>query len=161
MYPAMEIASGTTQFSQFVEAGVGDTAAGPPDGAAQQRSRRNLHRRPIRSVGGQPVGDLAGPLPTHPGRANVSNDRPAAGAHMPVERGTQVPRGLQVLGDQSGILIDRARLLLFDRRGQAPVQFGAPRLQLRLVGHRADQRVPKHILGPRGRHHSIDQFRLQ
>jgi hypothetical protein len=57
---------------------------------------------------------------------------------MPAERRTQIPGSLQVFGDQGGVLVNRVWLLLFDRDGQAPVQLGAPGLQLRLVGRRAD-----------------------
>ena len=80
---------------------------------------------------------------------------------MPAERGSQIPCGLQMLGDQSGVLVDRARVVLFDRGGQPTVEFGAPGLQLRLVCDGADQWVPKHVLGVRSRRHSIDELGLQ
>ena len=56
------------------------------------------------------------------------------------------PGRLQMFGDQRGVLVGRIGVALFDRGGQPPVQFGALRLQLRFVGHRADQRMPKRIL---------------
>ena len=78
---------------------------------------------------------------------------------MPAERFPQITRGLQVGCDQRGVLVDRTRVTLFDHAGQAAVQLGASRLQLRLIGHRADQRMPERVLGVRGEHHRIDQFR--
>ena len=56
------------------------------------------------------VGDLAGPLPTHPRRGDVAVGRPRAGAHMPAEGGVEIAGGLQVLGDQGRVLVDRRRV---------------------------------------------------
>ena len=46
----------------------------------------------------------------------------------------------------------------FDRGGHPPVQLGAIRFQLRLVGHRANQRVVKHIIGLPGEPDLIDEL---
>ena len=82
-----------------------------------------------------------------------------AGAHVPAVGGVQLAGGLQMFGDQRGVLVDRSRVTLFDGGGQAPVQFGAIGFQLRFVGHRADQRMAERVLGARGEPHLIDQLR--
>ena len=66
-----------------------------------------------------------------------------------------------MLGDQCRVFVDRVRISLLDRRSQAPMPLGAIGFQLRLVGHRADQRVAKGILGVRGEPHLIDQLRAE
>ena len=68
-------------------------------------------------------------------------------AHMPAVGGVQITGGLQMFGDQRRVLIRRGRVARFDRGRHPPVQFGAIRFELRLVGHRADQRMMKDILG--------------
>ena len=80
---------------------------------------------------------------------------------MPVERRPQIPCSFEVFGNQGGVFVGRPGVLPFDRDGQAPVQLGASGLQLRLIGHRPDQRVPKRILGARGKQHLIDKLHLQ
>ena len=45
-------------------------------------------------------------------------------------------------------------------RRPAPVQLGAVRFELRFVGHRADHRVTKRILGRAVQPHLVDEFRL-
>ncbi|CNK03293.1 Uncharacterised protein [Mycobacterium tuberculosis] len=65
--------------------------------------------------------------------------------------------GFEVFGDQRGVFIASGIPLLNDV-GHASVQLGTPCLELRLVGDRADQRVPKSKLGVRGESHLIDQF---
>ena len=82
----------------------------------------------------------------------------AAGTHVPAVRGVQIACGLQVLGNQRGILVERVRLPLFDCGGQPPMQFGAIGLELSLVGHRANQRVVEHILGLAGEPDLIDEL---
>ena len=74
----------------------------------------------------------------------------AAGAHVPAVRGVQLAGGLQMFGDQRRVLLDRLRVTLLDRGGQAPVPLGAIGFQLRFVGHRADQRVAEGVLGAAG-----------
>ena len=64
----------------------------------------------VRVVGGQRVGDLACPLPTGPRRDNVAGGRPRSGAHVPAVGGVQITGGLQMFGDQRGILVDRCRV---------------------------------------------------
>ena len=154
------VARGGAQVAQFVEAGVGAAATDPPRAAAQQGARRDAHRGPVGVVVGQPIGDLTGPPPTRLRRGDVAVGRPGSGAHVPAEGRAQIAGGLQMLGDQRRILVGRARIALFDRGGQAPVQLRAIGFELRLVGHRADQRVPKRVLGARGEPHLIDQLRL-
>ena len=58
-------------------------------------------------VGGQRVGDMAGPLPTDPRRGDVAVGRPRAGAHVPAVRGLQFACGLQMFGDQRRVLVGR------------------------------------------------------
>ena len=77
---------------------------------------------------------------------------------MPAESGVQIARGLQVFGDQSRVLVDRCGVRCFDRGGHAPVQLGTIRLELRLVGHRANQRMVEHILGLAGELDLIDEL---
>ena len=72
-----------------------------------------------------------------------------AGAHVPAVGGVQITCGLEVFGDQRGVLVGRCRVTRFDRGGHAPMQLGAIRFELRLVGHRANQRMVEHILGLR------------
>ena len=81
-----------------------------------------------------------------------------AGAHVPAVGGVQITGGLQMLGDQRRVLVGRVRVALFDRGGQPPMQLGAIGFELGFVGHRADQRVVEHILGPRGEPDLIDQL---
>ena len=42
----------------------------------------------------------------------------------------QLTSGLQVLGDQGGVLLSRARITLFDRGRHAPMQLCPIRLEL-------------------------------
>ena len=58
-----------------------------------------------------------------------------------------------MLGDQRRVLV-----LMVNHRGRSPVQLGAVGFELGLVGHRADQRMPKRILRERGEPHLIDQL---
>ncbi len=90
---------------------------------------------------------------------DVAIGRPRCGAHVPAVGGVQLAGGLQMFGDQRRILVSRARIVLFDRSGQALVPLGAIGFQLRFVGHRADQRVVEGVLGTRGEPHLIDQLR--
>ena len=66
----------------------------------------DAHRGAVRIVGGQRVGDLARPLPTGPRRHNVAGGRPRSGAHVPAVRGVQITGGLQMFGDQGGVLVE-------------------------------------------------------
>jgi len=54
--------------------------------------------------------------------AVVAVGRPRSGAHVPAVGGVEIICGLQVLGDQGGILISRNRITAFDGGGQPPVQ---------------------------------------
>jgi hypothetical protein len=47
------------------------------------------------------------------------------GAYVPAVGGVQITGGLEVFGDQRGVLLGRCRLLGFDGGGQPPVQPGA------------------------------------
>jgi hypothetical protein len=49
---------------------------------------------------------------------------------VPAESGAQVIGGLEMLGDQRRVLIQRIRVALFDRGCQAPMQLDAVGLQL-------------------------------
>ena len=85
-----------------------------PEGVGtQQGAGGDAHRGAVRIVVGQGVGDLACPVPTDPRRYNVAVGRPPTGAHVPRVGRVEVTCGLQVLGDQGGILIDRFRLVAF------------------------------------------------
>ena len=83
-----------------------------PDGAAQHGAGGDAHRGAVRVIGGQRVGDLAGPLPTDPRRSDVTVGRPRTGAHVPAVCGMAVTGGLQMFGDQRGILVGRFRVSL-------------------------------------------------
>jgi hypothetical protein len=110
-----------------------------PEGvAAQSGASGDAHRDAVRIIVGQRVSDLACALPTQIRRPDVAVGRPCPGAHVPVEGGTQIPGGLQMLGDQSRVLVRRFRLTFLDRCGESPVQFGAIGLELSLIGHRTD-----------------------
>ena len=84
--------------------------------AAQHGARGDAHRGPVGVVGGQRVGDLAGPLPTEPRRGDVAVGRPRCGAHVPAVRGVQITGGLQMFGDQRRVLVGRCRVALLRSR---------------------------------------------
>ena len=73
-------------------------------------------------------------------------------------RGTQITGGLQMLGDQRCVLVQRVRVTLLDRGRQTPVQLRTIGFELRFVGQRADQRMVKHILGSSGECDLIDEL---
>ena len=125
-------------------------ATHPPRAARQQGARCDAHRGPVGFVVGQRVGDPACPPPTRLRRGDVAVGRPGTCPHVPAEGRAEITGGLQMLGDQRRILVGRAGIALLDRCRQAPVQLGTIGFQLRLVGHLADQRVPKRVLGARG-----------
>ena len=75
---------------------------------------------------------------------------------MPGIRGTQIARRFEVFGDQGGVFADRAVAALFDGGGEPPVHLGAIRLELSLIGDRANQRVVKDILSLSGEPDLID-----
>ena len=77
---------------------------------------------------------------------------------MPGIRGPQIARRFEVLGDQGGVFVDRRWVTCFDRGGYAPVQLGAIRLELSLVGDRTNQRMVEHILGLSGEPDLIDEL---
>ena len=93
-----------------------------------------------------------------PRRRDVAVGRPRSGAHVPAVSGVQITGGLQMLGDQRGVLVGRVRVTFFDRGGHPPVQLGAIGFELRFVGHRADQRMVEHILGLPGEPDLIDEL---
>ena len=66
-----------------------------------------------------------------------------------------------MFGDQGGILISRCRVTGFDGGRDAAVQLGAIRLELRFVGHGADQWMVEHILGLSGKCDLIDELAAQ
>jgi hypothetical protein len=71
------------------------------------------HRRPTRRSR-QPVGNLTGPLPAVARRVDVAVVRPSCSAHVPAERLVQRAGGLQMLGDQRRILLNRCRVVLLE-----------------------------------------------
>ena len=74
----------------------------------QQGASGDPHRQPVRVVGGQRVGDLARPPPTQIRRRDIAGGRPRTRAHVPAIGGVQITGGLQMLGDQRGILIGQS-----------------------------------------------------
>ena len=90
----------------------------------------DAHRVPSGSSSGSASAILARALPTQPRRADVAVGRPRRGAHVPVEGGTQIPGGLQVFGDQRGVLLRRCRVTRLDCGRNAPVQLGAVGFEL-------------------------------
>ena len=153
------VASGGAQFPQFVEAGVGAAQPGSPGAAAQAgcaarcASRRGRDHRRVarRRPGGRAPNSIRA-------ARDVAVGRPGSGAHVPAVRGVQIACGLQMLGDQGGVLVDRSGSRCFDRGGHAPVQLGAIGLELSLVGDRTNQRVVEHILGLAGELDLIDEL---
>ena len=97
------------KLSQLLKQAVGDVGMDSEGVAAQPGARGDAHRGAMRIVGGQRVGDLACPLPTRPRRHNVTGGRPRPCAHVPAERGVEIACGLQVLGNQGGILVEPIR----------------------------------------------------
>ena len=89
---------------------------------------------------------------------DIAAARPGTGAHMPGIRGTQIARRFEVFGDQGGVFVGRGRVTLLRWRRRAPVQLGAIRLELSLVGDRANQRMVEHILGLSGEPDLIDEL---
>ena len=77
---------------------------------------------------------------------------------MPRISRPQVARRFEMLGDQGGVFADRVVVALFDGGGEPPVHLGAIRLELSLVGDRANQRVVKHILGLADEFDLIDEL---
>ena len=72
----------------------------------------------------------------------------------------EIACGLQVLGNQGGILVERSGVALFDRGGRPPVQLSAIGFELRLVGDRANQRVVEDIVRLASEADLIDEFGL-
>jgi hypothetical protein len=70
----------------------------------------------------------------------------------------QIARRFEVFGDQSGVFADQVGVALLDGGGQPPVQLRTIRLELRFVGHRANQRMVKHILCLAGEPDLIDEL---
>ena len=104
---------------QFLEAVPGNADMDSPGGPAQHGARGDAHGGPVGVVGGQRVGDLARALPTQSRRGDVAVGRPRCGAHVPAVGGVQITGGLQMFGDQRGVLVDRFRVTCFDRGGHA------------------------------------------
>ena len=109
------------QLAQLFETDMGIVGMDPPAGGAQNGARRDAHRRAVRVVVRQCVGDLAGTIPADPRRRDIAVVRPCAGAHVPVERGVQIASGLDVLADERRLLVERSGVLLFDRGGHPAV----------------------------------------
>ena len=73
----------------------------------------------------------------------------------------QITGGLQMFGDQRGVLVGRTRISVLYRLRQSSVQFGAVRFELGFVGHCTDQRMVEHILGLPGEPDLIDELGRQ
>ena len=119
----------------------------PASQALAHSSVRGAIRIAVRSGSavGQSVRDVSRVPPTGARRGDVAVSQPRARTHIPVERRVQIAGGLEVFGDEGGVFVGEFRRALFDRGGQPPVQLGAVGLQLRFVGHGANQRMPEHI----------------
>jgi hypothetical protein len=143
------VPGGGAQLPQFLEAVTGHFHMDPKGGPAQHGARGDTHGCPFGVIAGQSVGDLAGALPTQPGRGDVAVGRPRCGAHLPAIGGVPITGGLQVLGDQCGVLVSQLRIAAFDRGGQPPVQLGAVGFQLRFVSDCTDQGMPECVFGAR------------
>ena len=74
-----------------------------------------------------------------------------------VVSGTQISGGLQVLGDQGGVLVCRSDALSISA-AKSPVQFRPIRFELRLVRHRPDERIAEDELGFAGESDLIDEL---
>ena len=85
-------------------------------------------------LGGQCVGDLW--ARSQLSRAAAMSRLVAhAGAHVPAVGGVQITGGLQMFGDQRGVLVSRSGSR-DSIAARPPVQLGAIGLELSLVGHR-------------------------
>ena len=166
-HPAIPIASdtlspaGASKVAQFVKPGIGQAAASQPGAGAEQRAQgRSAWRRCSGSASGNRSATSRACCQL--ARAAVMSrwvSHPPARMYQ-LNAEWQITRRFEVFGYQSGVFVGRFRLALFDRGGQAPVQLGAVRLELRFIGHGANQRMPERIFDPRGEPDLVDQLTL-
>ena len=149
------------QFARFIDAARDTQILPARRGGAHHGARSDPHCGPIRIIGRQLIGDLTGTLPTDPRRGDVAPGRPRTRAHAPAVGGREIACGLQVLGDQRGVLVSRFRVTRLDGECDAPVHRGAIGFELRFVGHRTNQRVVEDILGLSGKGDLIDEIAAQ
>ncbi len=124
----------------------------------QHGARRDLPRDRLGVVVGQQVGDALRALPLRAGGEKIAGPQPFRGAHVPVVGLHQRARGLEVGGDQRGVLVG-ARIAGLDGRREPAVRLGAVGAQLRFVGHGAHQRVPEAIPLARNEFDLVDELR--
>jgi hypothetical protein len=110
------------QFAQFIEPSISDATAGSPGTSAQKRAWRDPHRLPVWVIGRQSVGHLTCALPASPGSPDVTIGGPRAGAHVPAKSVAEIICGLQVCGDQRGVLVCCRRVASLDSGGEAAVK---------------------------------------
>jgi len=134
---------------------------GLPICGAQHGSRRDTHRQLVQGVGRHGVGDPPRPLPAASRGDQVPIGGPGAGAHVPGIRRVQVTCRLQMFGYQCRVVVHGCGGALLDGGGEFPVPVGPIRSELRFVGHRANQRMPKRVLGAGGESDLIDQLGVQ
>ena len=105
------VPGGGAQLPQFVEAVTGHVAIWTRK-AVPHNMVRGAMRMAARS--GSSAGNASATwrarsqLSTR--RGDVAVGRPRSGAHVPAVRGVQITGGLQVLGDQRGVFVDRCRV---------------------------------------------------
>ena len=157
----MPIASDTSSparrtIHELLEAAAGDATRHERQSHTATFSRRcasrcGPHRRPER------VGDPAGPFPTdtRPDIA-VVDQAPARMCQSKAARRSPAASRCSAI---RAAFSPTGRGRGFDRGGHAPMQLGAIRLELSLVGDRANQRVVEHILGLAGELDLIDELR--
>ena len=127
---------------------------------AQYGSWGDAHRQSIGRGLRHAVGGIARLGPACVCGSDVAVDRPRPCPHVPAVCGTQIACRFHVFGDQRGIRIRGIRIAPFDLGGQLRVQGGAIGLELRFVGNRADQRMPKDVLRLRRELDLVDELGL-
>lgn len=123
------VAGRGAQLPQFLVKSPGFLNRLPTD-RAQHGPRGDPPRQVIGFVRGKQVSDVDGALPADPSRAGVQVGRPRARAHVPGVRRGQVTSGLQMFGDQRGVLLGCHGAGRFDGNRQSAMPLGAVGLQL-------------------------------
>ena len=133
---------------QFLEAVTGNVQMDSAGDPAEHGARRYPHHRPVGVVGWEPVGDVAGTLPTGALAAPMSRlvNQPAA-RMCQSNAGRRSPAASSCPAIMAAFASTDSGSSASIVGGHPPVQCCAIRLELRLVGHCANQRMVKHILG--------------
>ena len=93
----------------------------------------------------QAIGDHLRPFPAVAGRNHVTVLEPVSCPHVPRVGGSPLARGLEVVSDESRILVERCGIALLDGRGEPAMAVGPGGAQLGVVTDCAHQRVPKRV----------------